>query len=76
MTVVTFNCFGSKSHLRWLFTAFFRSVLKTAVPDVTFTTKECRAVTKHLFFKEKTPEEIHGDMSLTSGEKQSFLLDS
>jgi len=24
MTIVTFNCFGSKSHLRWLFTAFFQ----------------------------------------------------
>jgi hypothetical protein len=47
-----------------------------AIPDVKFTTKECTVVMKHLFLKEKTVEEIHVDMSLTSGEKQSFLLDS
>jgi len=76
MTVVTFNCVGSKFHLCWLFTAFvfFRSELKMAVPDVKFTTKEGRAVTKHLFLKGKRAEENHGD--ITSGEKKSFLLDS
>lgn len=45
-----------------------------AVPDVKFTTKEGRAVTKHLFLKGKRAEENHGD--ITSGEKKSFLLDS
>jgi len=47
---------------------FFRSELKMAVPDVKFTTKECRAVTKQLFLKGKRSEENHGDLSLTSGE--------
>jgi hypothetical protein len=46
------------------------------VPDVKFTTKEFRAVTKQLFLKGKRSEENHGDMSFTSGEKKSFLLDS
>jgi hypothetical protein len=46
-----------------------------AFPGVKFATKECRAVTKHVFLNGKRAEENQGDMSLTSCEKKSFLLD-
>jgi len=44
-------------------------------PNIKFTTKECRVVRQFPFLKEKTAKEIYDDISLTFGEKKSFLFD-
>ena len=72
MTVVTFNWFGSKFHLCWLFTAFvFQIWTKDGSSWRRLYDKLVQSGDEFLFLKKKTAEDIYDDMSLTFGEKLS-----